>query len=177
MAERFFTTGNEEYDAASWLSTLQLMERLGDRLKDQSSAPARLCGMVLHKPSEFLDEFGYYASATGDTQTAEKRFLVEMGAVSRGDRIVRGLSHAALLFSDDPISQEIKEGSSFARLIPLIKEVSNYCDKKFLKDVSHAELTRVSYPTRLSYARAEADLYIRQYDGEPETVAISPLYL
>jgi hypothetical protein len=177
MPERIFTTLDEEYTAASWLSTLKVMQQLGGRIDGQKCTAAKLCSIVLRKPDEFLDEFSRYASQMGDEETTEKAFIREIGAVSRDGRIVQGLSDAALLLCDDPISQEVRELSSFARLVPLIDEMANYCDGKFLKDIRHDDLKDVTYPTRLSYVRAEADFYIRQYDGEPETVAISPLYL
>jgi hypothetical protein len=177
MPERFFTTKDEEYDAASWLSTLKIMQQLGDRLAGQTHAAPRICRVVLNKPDEFLDEFNRHASTISDTRTTEQDFLIEIGAASRDGRIVRGLSDAALLLCEDPVSQEIREASSFARLVPLVDEMANYCDAKFLKDVPQSELVSASYPIRLRYARAEADFYIRHYDTEPETLAISPLYL
>jgi len=177
MPERFFTTKDEEYDAASWLSTLKMMQRLGDRLAGQTHAAPRICAVVLHKPDEFLDEFSRHASTVSDTRTTEQDFLIEIGAASRNGHVVRGLSDAALLLCEDPVGQEIRETSSFARLVPLVDEMADYCDTKFLKDVPPSELVSASYPVRLRYARTEADFYIRQYDTEPETVAISPLYL
>lgn len=176
MAERFFATRDEEYEAAAWLSTLKVMQRLGDRIEGQNCAAARLCTTVLHKPDEFLDTFSRYASQTSETETVEKAFIVEMGASSRNGRIVQGLSDAALLLCEDPIAQEIRDESSFARLVPLVDEMADYCDAKFLRDTRHDDLKDIGYPTRLYYTRSEADFYIRQYDG-PETVAISPLYL
>lgn len=177
MPERFFTTANEEYGAAAWLSTLKIMQQLSERIEGQGCTATRVCSTVLHKPDEFLDEFGRWASQRSETETVEKAFIVEMGAATRDGRIAQGLSDAALLLCDDPIGEEIRERSSFARLVPLVDEMADYCDGKFLKNVRHADLKDITYPTRLSYARAEADFYIRQYDNEPETVAISPLYL
>ena len=175
--ERFFADRDEEYDAAAWLSTLHLMQRLAGRIEGQQCTATRLSALVLHKPDEFLGEFQRFASYTGEVKTAEKDFLVEMGAADRGGRIARGLSDAALLLCDDPVSQEIKESSSFTRLVPLVDEMAEYCDEKFLRDVSHEDLKATSYPARLHYARTESDFYIRHYDGEPQIAAISPLYL
>lgn len=176
MPERFFATRDEEYDAASWLSTLKVMQQLGDRIEGQPCAAARLCTSVLHKPSEFLDEFSRYAAQTSETETAEKAFIVEMGASTRDGRIAQALSDAALLLCDDPVAEVIREQSTFARLVPLVDEMADYGDAKFLKRASHSDLKDISYPTRLNYIRAEADFYIRQYD-EPNTVVTSPLYL
>ncbi|HEY1085483.1 MAG TPA: hypothetical protein VGE34_02025 [Candidatus Saccharimonadales bacterium] len=176
-SEQFFTTADEEYDAASWLSTLKAMQRLGDRLEDYPSIATYLCRMVLQKPDEFLDIFRRYTSDTSSVQGGEKKFLMEMGATIRGDRISQGLSDAALLLCDDPIGEEIRETSSFARLVPLVDEMADFCDTKFLKNATHANLAEFGYATRLAHAKTEADFYIRLYDREPQEAAISPLYL
>lgn len=174
--EQFFGSREEEYEAAAWLSTLQIMQRLAERIEGKACAAAHLSGLVLKKPDEFLDTFRHYASQSSFIETVEKAFIVEIGAASRDGRIARGLSDAALLLCDDPVGQTIKETSSFRRLVPLVDEMTEYCDDKFLTSIQMDDLKDIPYSTRLRHARTETDFYIRQYD-EPETAATLPLYL
>ncbi len=165
MSEHFFNNPNEEYEAASWLTTLRIMQHIAERTERNYSVAVQLCHLTLQKPDEAYEAMRRAAVApTGIEPTAEKMFINELGAVSREGRIVQGLSDAAALLCDDLLAQHVKEQTPFERLIPLVDEMVDFCDDKYLQPVSHESLKQTSYGRRLHFSRIEADYYIREYD-------------
>lgn len=179
MPEQFFGSPDEEYDAASWMTTLRVMQRVAERTPASNSHAISICHDLLKGPEVFYDHIVKISRrpfVERDPLT-ERGFVDILSAVERDGTIRKGLSDAAALLCADPVAEHVKQETPFARLLPLVKEMVVYCDGKYLASVPQKELGSKEYAERLHATQVEADFYIRQYDDEPETVPISPLYL
>lgn len=165
-SENFFPTKDEEYTAAAWLTSLKLMQRLGERLDGREDAAAKLCRYVLQKPDELIDHLNYIADQDDYVEHSKTKFLVEMGALTRENRLARGLNDAVCLLCADDVSQYVLERTGFKRLVPLVDEITDYCDDKYMLHATHSSLAALSYGNRLYGTFLEAEEWIPVYDRE-----------
>ena len=163
---------DEEYEAAAWLTTLKVMQRVGEKVHDTTYVAGRLCTLVHQKPDQFYDRFVAIADKDTIEESVDRRFLRELGVIQGTGKIARGLCDAAALLCTDDIAQYVKQDTTFSRLVPLIDELADYCTEKHLTDLSHQALKQLGFSSRFYYTKIDADFYIREYD-RPETVDVT----
>ncbi|MEP6710718.1 MAG: hypothetical protein ABJA64_03280 [Candidatus Saccharibacteria bacterium] len=164
MSEIFFKSHEEEYEAASWLTALQLMQKVGEDIDRQEDVGSRLCKIALLKPNEFGNRIFTILDTQERMEGSEKLFLREVGIVSREDKIVRGFSDAAALLCQDSLAQTVLRDASFCRLMPLIDQMTNFYHQKYVVNAHVDSVRRLTQGEKIRHTRLESDFYIRQYD-------------
>jgi hypothetical protein len=161
-----FDTREREYDTATWLSILPIMERIGNSYADRTNY---LTGMGRHaltictsfgqKPDHFRMNIQQWISE-GRIDKTRVNAMKNLDIINRNEVLNLEFNDAYDIFIDHGLQTYLRTNSSFGELIPLADELVGHFEPKVHKTIEEQKDLLFT----LASVKHDIGFYIGQYD-------------